>query len=66
MREWMWKKRKEMGLKQSDVAKAIGSSQELISRAERGLSIQVATAKKIAKVLELDWTMFFDDDPKGE
>ena len=50
---------------QADIAKAVGISQQAYSAYEHGMRTPyVPTAKAIAKRLEFDWTLFYED--KGE
>jgi len=55
--------RLEKKLSQFELGKAIGVSPICISRYERGeRKISVDTAKKIALVLDIEWTSLFDED----
>lgn len=54
-------KRKELGLSQKQVADKCGIKQGYYSRIERGIHTpSVALAKKLANVLQIDWTEFFN------
>lgn len=58
-------KRKQLGLTQQDVVELTGSIitrqyYGMIEKGERRPSVDVA--KKIAEVLDIDWTIFFDID----
>lgn len=58
-------KRKQLGLTQQDVVEKTGSIitrqyYGMIEKGERRPSVDVA--KKIAEVLDIDWTIFFDID----
>ena len=58
-------KRIEAGLTQAELAEKVGVNQPQICKIERGESRpDVLTAKRIAKVLNIDWTEFFNDDPE--
>ena len=60
-------RRLEKGMSQEQLAKAVGKRQSSITRFERGLTMpKPATAKKIAAVLEFDWTEFYDDPEPAE
>lgn len=49
-------------LTQEQLAEAVGLGRTAISNIECGISRpSVETAKAIGKVLEFDWTLFFDD-----
>lgn len=54
--------RKAKGLRQADLAQAANISQSLVVKIEQGdRKPSVKTAKKIAAVLEIDWTEFFKE-----
>ena len=54
--------RKAKGLRQTDLAQAVGVSQPVITKLERGeRKPSVKVAKRIAAVLEFDWTDFFKE-----
>lgn len=56
-------KRKALGLNQSDVAKLVGCSNQYYNMVENGKrKPSVTTAKEIARVLKVDWTIFFKDE----
>lgn len=58
-------KRIEKGMTQQEVAEAVGLTDVAISYIESGTRRpSVETAKRIAKVLNIDWTEFFNDDPE--
>lgn len=59
-RSWLVDARKAYGLTQSDLAARIGITRQQISFIELGGTPAVATAMKIAKELNLDWTDFFE------
>lgn len=63
MRVWLAKKRSEKGLKQEEVASLAGiarTTYAMIEQDNRDPSVHVA--KRIAKVLDFDWTLFFEDE----
>lgn len=69
MRLWLKRARKRVGLTQKQLGDMVGKDITTIGKYENGQRHpQVATAKKIAKVLKLDWTLFFEDkvSPKTE
>lgn len=54
--------RKSKGIRQSDLAQAANISQSLVVMIEQGdRKPSVKTAKKIAEVLDIDWTEFFKE-----
>ena len=56
-------KRKKKLLTQQQLAELVGVDRTLISKIECGAATpSVATAKKIAAVLGIDWVKFFDDE----
>ena len=62
MLKWLREIRKKAGLKQSEVAKLAGISQEQYSGIETGVrGVRVPTAKKIAVALGFDWQRFYED-----
>ena len=59
---WLKRLRTEKGLTQNEVARKAGFSYQLYSHIETGRRTPtVRVAKKIAKVLEFDWTEFYKD-----
>lgn len=57
------KVRVEAGMSQAELARAVRVSQNSISRIERGTRRpKVETAKKIAHVLNFDWTDFYKEE----
>ncbi|WP_339231256.1 helix-turn-helix transcriptional regulator [Bacillus sp. FSL M8-0071] len=61
-REWLKCHRLNKGLTQKDVAdkaKIARTTYASIEQGERNAGVQ--TAKSIAKVLDFNWTLFFDD-----
>ena len=67
-RYWLIERRKELYASQAEFAKAIGISFSLYSKCETGeRRPSPETAKKIAELLGIDWTRFYDDtEPTGE
>ena len=60
-RAWLSKKREDKKLTQSQVAEKVSISQQMFSYIENGiLNPSVKTAKKIAEVLEFEWTRFYE------
>lgn len=65
MRKWLADIRTACKKSQQEVADAAGISQSYYAGIElgiRGKPLAVPVAKKIAAVLEFDWTQFYDDD----
>lgn len=61
MRTWLIAIRKQRGLTQVEVAEKVGISQPSLCDIERGvMSPRPDTAKKIAEVLDFNWTRFFE------
>jgi transcriptional regulator with XRE-family HTH domain len=55
--------RHKRALTQTALADKSGLRQATISELERGVySLQVETAKKLAKALRVKWTLFYGDD----
>lgn len=55
-------KRLDKGMTQTQLAKAAGTGQSSIARFERGQLIpKPHTAKRIAAVLDFDWTEFYEE-----
>lgn len=62
MRDWLSKARKELELTQQDVADQAQIKRQYYGMIENGdRTPSVPTAKKIAKVLKIDWILFFED-----
>ena len=63
-------RRRERGMTQTELARAVGSGQSSIARFEKGkLTPKPHTAQKIAAVLGFDWTEFYkeaNDDVFGD
>ncbi|MGK9183766.1 helix-turn-helix domain-containing protein [Priestia filamentosa] len=63
MREWLTRRRHELKLTQRDIAIEVGISRSAYSNIELGArrpSVQVA--KNIGNLIDIDWTLFFEDD----
>lgn len=63
MRQWLYQARKAKNMTHEDVAKKANISRQyygLIENGDRGVSVHVA--KKIASVLDFDWTIFFEEN----
>lgn len=66
-RIWMVQKRLEKDLTQKELAKKVNKSNRTISEIERGnRNPSGHLAKDIADVLEVDMSLFFQDDDKDE
>lgn len=66
MRIWLKALREAAGYSTYQIAEAAGISQSYyfaIESGERGNPLNVDVAKKIAKVLDIPWTRFYEDDP---
>lgn len=62
MREWLIEKRKHKNFTKSKVAKDSGISLAYYSLIENGKrNVSVDTAKKIAKILNFDWQIFYEE-----
>ena len=65
MREWLIKTRKKRGLTQQEVAEFIDKSPALYSAIEMGnRKPSPEVAKKIGKLLDFDWTIFYEEKRK--
>lgn len=54
-------------MSQEDLAEEVGLTQVMVSYIENGTRRpSVETAKRIAKVLNIDWTEFFNDEGDRE
>lgn len=54
--------RESKGYTQEALADAISKTRTLITNIENGISKpSVSTAKEIAKILDFDWVLFFED-----
>lgn len=66
MRKWLIELRKSRELNQKDIANSVGITREYYSMIESGARRpSVDNAKKIAEVLEFDWTLFFSKCEKN-
>lgn len=66
MRDWLVAKRKDQGMSQKDVAKAVRIAQPSYCNIEKGeRSPSVEVAKRIAAVLKFEWTYFYGEAPGG-
>lgn len=66
MRDWLRTIRKMKNMSEKAVATAAGIAQPVYHRIEVGqANPSVPTAKKIGKVLGVDWTLFFPDESKA-
>lgn len=62
MRTWLKLARARAGLTQQKLGDLVGKDITTIGKYENGQrQPPVTTAKEIAKVLHLDWTLFFED-----
>ena len=61
MRDWLKQKRTDKGLTQNELADLVDVDTSLIGKYELGMRTpSVKTAKKIAEVLEFEWTRFYE------
>ena len=61
MRNWLIKLREDLGFTQDEVAIKIGISRQYYGMIESGeRNVPVRTAKKIARILGFEWTVFYD------
>ena len=62
MRSWLKKLRHESNLTQEQLAKMVGISRTMVTEIENGnANPSVKVAKKIAAVLDFNWTRFYDE-----
>lgn len=62
MRGWLREIREAKGFSQAKLAATVGIAQPSLANIENGkTNPTISTAKKIAKVLKFDWTLFFKD-----
>lgn len=62
MRTWLKDIRIAAGLKQEDVADKAGVARATYGHIETGeRGVTVMNAKRIAQVLDFDWTLFFEE-----
>lgn len=65
--QWLFNARKAKGLSQREVSNRVGIKQPSYCAIETGASKpKPETAKRIASVLDFDWTLFYQDDAKSE
>lgn len=63
MRAWLRELREQRRMQQKEIAKRARISNPFYSDIENGKrNPSVATAKKIADILEFDWTRFFEGE----
>jgi len=60
VRELIKEKRAALNLTQKQLADLVGVDRTTISKIENGIRPSIDSAKKIAQILGLDWTIFFD------
>lgn len=65
-RELIKEKRAALNLTQKQLADLVGVDRTTISKIENGIRPSVNSAKKIAQILGLDWTIFFDSDEEHQ
>lgn len=64
---WLARYRISKYLTQAEMAQRIGKTRTCYANIETGVRRpSVETAKKIASVLEFDWTKFYEDQDKSE
>ncbi|MEH7223898.1 helix-turn-helix transcriptional regulator [Bacillus sp. JJ1566] len=62
MRKWLENARKQKKLTHQNVADLAGIKRQYYGMIENGeRTPSVSTAKKVAKILDVDWTLFFED-----
>ena len=62
MRNWLKEKRENAELSQEKLGKMIGTTQQAIQHYESGIrDPKPNKAKKIAKILEFDWKLFYEE-----
>lgn len=62
MRAWLTKKRQSRMQTQMDLAKQAGISRAYLAQIELGMrNPSIRVAKKLANVLSIDWTRFYED-----
>ncbi|EGO8273425.1 TPA: helix-turn-helix transcriptional regulator [Enterococcus faecalis] len=60
--KWLKSKREKLGYTQESFAKEIGIAKTTYASYEQGYrNPTVQTAKKMAKILNVSWTIFFED-----
>lgn len=67
MRVWLKKSRTDGNITQFEISKKAGIAQAYYAQIERGLrKPSVEVAKKIAIILNFDWTKFFEESADKE
>lgn len=62
MREWLRSKRTKANFSQSKLSRIVKISQNHYSNIESGnRTPSVSIAKRIAEILDFDWTLFYED-----
>lgn len=62
-RVWLIERRKSKGLTQKSIAHRLNISQQAYALYEKGKrNPPVASAKKIASILDFDWRLFFEEE----
>lgn len=64
VRQWLIEERKKQGFTQLEIAEMAGISRSYYTQIESqyiNKGISVKTAKKLAKAMDLDWTIFFEN-----
>lgn len=62
LKKWLKIKREELGYTQESFAKKVGIAKTTYSSYEQGhRNPTVQTAKKMAKILNVSWTLFFEE-----
>ncbi len=63
MKQWLKKLREDKGYTQESIADKIGIAKTTYSSYEQGYRRpSISTAKKLAEVLDVPWTIFFDNE----
>lgn len=61
--QWLYNARKAKGMSQCEVSNRVGIKQPSYCAIETGASKpKPETAMRIAKVLDIDWTLFYQDN----
>lgn len=62
MHIWLKQQREQLGYTQESFAKEVGVAKTTYSSYEQGhRTPSIATAKKMAEILQVPWTIFFDN-----
>lgn len=65
MREWLRSKRTKANFSQSKLSRIVKISQNHYSNIESGnRTPSVSIAKRIAEILDFDWTLFYEDSER--